>query len=78
MSLNWPERLRPGMPPLRPGEFAMLTGWSYDSIRKQMIAGAIPGNALVEGGEKRIPVPFARETAVKLGVLPTETVASFA
>ena len=70
--MNWPERLKPGQPPLRPGEFALLTGWSYDSIRKQMNAGAIPGKALVEGGEKRIPVDFARQTALDLGILSAQ------
>lgn len=63
------------MPPLRPGEFALLTGWSYDSIRKQMNAGVIPGKALIEGGEKRIPTSYARERAIELGIIGSEQVA---
>lgn len=73
--MNWPERLKPGQPPLRPGEFALLTGWSYDAIRKQMNAGVIPGRSLVEGGEKRIPADYARARAIELGVIGSEQVA---
>ena len=73
--MNWTERLKPGSPPLRPGEFASMTGWSYDVIRKLMNSGAIPGKAIVEGGERRIPATFARETAMSLGILDPEKAA---
>ena len=67
--MNWDQRLKPGQPPLRPGEFANLTGWSDESIRKLLNAGAIPSVRLIVGGERRIPVSYARETAVRLEVL---------
>jgi hypothetical protein len=67
--IDWKDRLAPGRPPLRPGEFATMVGWKYEVVRKLMSAGKIPGKAIVEGGERRIPVPFARETAISLGIL---------
>lgn len=67
--IDWKDRLAPGRPPLRPGEFAALTGWSDESIRKLLNSGGIPFVQLIAGGERRIPVAFARETAVRLEVL---------
>lgn len=67
--MNWEQRLAPGRPPLRPGEVAQLTGWSDESIRKLLNAGAIQSVRLIEGGERRIPVSVAREIAVRLEVI---------
>ena len=67
--MNWTERLKPGQPPLRPGEVAMLTGWSYSTIRKLIDAGAIKAVPMVSGGERRVPVPIAREIALRLEII---------
>lgn len=67
--MNWDQRLKPGQPPLRPGELAILTGWSYPSIRKLIEAGAIKSVRLIVGGERRVPVSEAREIAVRLEVI---------
>lgn len=66
---DWKDRLAPGRPPLRPGEIASLTGWSDESIRKLLNAGAIQSVRLIEGGERRVPVSVAREIAVRLEVI---------
>lgn len=60
--IDWNDRLKDGRPPLRPGEFALLVGWSRETIRKLVASGAIPSFALVDGGERKIPVAHARET----------------
>lgn len=67
--IDWKDRLAPGRPPLRPGEIANLTGWSDESIRKLLNAGAIQSVRLIEGGERRVPVSVAREIAVRLEVI---------
>lgn len=67
--INWEERLKPGMPPLRPGEFAMMTGWSPETVRKMLNTDALDTVRLVEGGERRVPVRVARETAIRLEVI---------
>ena len=67
--MNWEQRLQPGQPPLRPGEFANLTGWSYSTIRKLIDAGAIESVPLIVGGERRVPVKHAREVAVRLQIV---------
>ena len=67
--MNWEQRLQPGQPPLRPGEVAILTGWSDESIRKLLNAGGIKSVRLIVGGERRVPVSVAREIAVRLEVI---------
>lgn len=66
--MNWKDRLADGRPPLRIGEFAKLTGWSDDTIRKQINTGAVKTVAFVRGGERRVPVRVAREIAVGLEI----------
>lgn len=67
--MNWEQRLKAGQPPLRPGEFALLTGWSYSTIRKLIDAGGIKSVRLIVGGERRVPVSVAREAAMRLEIL---------
>lgn len=65
---NWKERLAPGMPALRIGELRNLIGYSDETIRKQINAGAIETVSITQGGERRIPVGVALRLAEGLGV----------
>ena len=54
-----PERLRPGKPPLRVKEFAVLCGVTSKTVRKWWDAGELAYVTLPVSGEKRIPVDAA-------------------
>ena len=63
------ERLTDGKPPLRVGEFALLSGFDPQTVRKLLKAGAVESVGLPGTSERRIPVGEARKLLRDLRVI---------
>lgn len=66
-------RLQPGLPPLRVGELARLTGYSLRYVQKCMECGVL--DFVQPGGrdcERRIPVHAAAKLCRELGLMGGE------
>lgn len=63
------ERLSDGKPPLRVGEFALMSGYDPQTIRKLLRAGTVESVKMPGTTECRIPVGSARKLLKDLRVI---------
>lgn len=64
-----PDRLRPGQPPLRVSEFAVLCGVDSSTVQKWFAAGAVDFVTLPASKERRVPVDEAATVLRHLRVI---------